>query len=269
MLVQVGYTAGARSRPSFNWVRNLLRRQELSPEFLASSDYQTSCLFALAWNMIRARLPGAVTADWIEFLRSNGLPAMDAGIGIGGTKGDYVIRFGDEEVTFHEAELAPPTGLLNLNYSRAIHWEHQPHAYSVQWIIDRTHGEEYGGHFYISSYGVRIINTTDTLIAWRPTDKHGTSFAAFSPTDPDPDYEQVGICFVTSNRLATVFQRYGSALHQQNPTDAGSQSSEHSPAPQFGKRWTAEDAAAEEAAQEFILQIVEGVLMSESDVVDV
>ncbi|KAI0353733.1 hypothetical protein OH77DRAFT_585922 [Trametes cingulata] len=260
MLVQVGYTAGARSRPSFNWVRNLLRRQELSPDFLASSDYQTSCLFALAWNLIRARLPEAISTDWIDFLRSNGLPAMDAGIGTEELTGDYVIQFGDDKVTFHEAELAPPTGLLNLNYSRAIHWEHQPHAYSVQWIIDRTHGEEYGGHFYISSYGVRIINTSDTLIAWRPTDRHGTSLAAFSPHDPDPEYEQVGICFVTSNRLATVFQRYGSALHRREaPAGAVSEQS----VPQFGKRWTAEDDAAEEAAQEFIDQIVEGVLMSD------
>ncbi|KAI0349787.1 hypothetical protein OH77DRAFT_1577594 [Trametes cingulata] len=264
MLVQAGYTAGSRSHPSFNWVRNLLRRRELSPEFLATSDYHTSCLFALAWNIIRARLPGTITTDWVDFLRDNGLPAMDAGIGMGGVTGDYAIRFGDEEVIFHEAELAPPTGLLHLNYSRAIHWEHQPHAYSVQWIIDRTHGPECGGHFYISSYGVQIINTSDTLIAWRPTDRHGTSFAAFSPDDSNPEYQQVGICFVTSNRLATVFERYGSELHRRET--AGSQSSDTS-LPQFGKRWTAEDAAAEEAAKEFIDQIVQGVLMSD-DVAD-
>ncbi|KAJ2965662.1 hypothetical protein NUW54_g14044 [Trametes sanguinea] len=81
-MIQTGYTAGALSRPSFNWVRNL--RRKLTPEQLASSDYATSCLFAAGWNIIRASLPHEVSDDWVTFLRTHGLPAMDAGVGMSG-----------------------------------------------------------------------------------------------------------------------------------------------------------------------------------------
>ncbi|KAJ3001058.1 hypothetical protein NUW54_g6677 [Trametes sanguinea] len=261
-MVQTGYTAGARGAPAFDWVRNLLHSLEmeyLSEDSVAASDYLTSCLFALGWNIIRAILPDAVIGDWVDYLRSNGMPAMDAGVGMTGTTGDYSIRYGDESITFHDAELAPVTGLLNYNYSRAIHHEAHPHRFAVQWIIGRTHGQEYGGHFYISSYGVRIINTTDTMIAWRPTDKHGTSLANFDPGDPDPPYGQFGICYCTSTRLATVLHRYGNDLQDRTSAQDDDRSS---PVP-FAKRWTARDEAAAVAAQEFLNEIVAGVLMDD------
>ncbi|KAI0664126.1 hypothetical protein C8Q70DRAFT_903648, partial [Cubamyces menziesii] len=150
-------------------------------EFLASSDYAASCLLAVCWNICRARLPAEVMDDWVKFLQDNKIPALDAGVAMAGNRGDYTIQFGDETVTFHDAELAPGTALLNWNYARAIHFESPPHTYAIQWITERTHDASYGGHFYIASYGVRILNTADTLIAWRPKDFHGTSLAAFSP----------------------------------------------------------------------------------------
>ncbi|OSD04897.1 hypothetical protein PYCCODRAFT_1331890, partial [Trametes coccinea BRFM310] len=210
-MVQTGYTAGSRSHPSFNWVRNLVRKRALTAEQVASYDYATSCLFATGWNIIRSCLPRVISADWVDYLRTNGLPAMDAGVGMSGTTGDYSIQCGDDTITFHNAELAPPTGILNHNYSRAIHFEHQPHTYAVQWIISRTHGAGHGGHFYLSSYGVQIINTSDTMIAWRPMDKHGTSLAEYDPKDPTPPFDQFGICYCTSTRLASVHNRYGDA----------------------------------------------------------
>ncbi|KAI9062195.1 hypothetical protein FKP32DRAFT_1544176, partial [Trametes sanguinea] len=160
--------------------------KRLTPEQVASSDYASSCLLAVGWNIIRSVFPPAITADWIDFLCANGLPAMDAGVGSASHSGDYSIQYGEDTITFHDAELAPPTGILNHNYSRAIHFEHQPHTYAVQWIISRSHGAEYGGHFYLSSYGVQIINTADTMIAWRPSDMHGTSLALFNPNPKKP-----------------------------------------------------------------------------------
>lgn len=77
-------------------------------------------MFALGWNIIRARLPWVITADWVDFLRSNSLPAMDAGVGMEGNMGAYTVRWGEYDVTFDEAELAPSTGLLNINYSRCV-----------------------------------------------------------------------------------------------------------------------------------------------------
>ena len=119
-MVQTGYSAGSRSRPAFNWVRNLERKDELTPEFLASADYQSSCLFALAWNICQARLPKEIMDGWVEWLERSKLPRMDAGVHMAGDHGDYHIRIGEYTNTFHKAELAPPTGLLNQNYARFV-----------------------------------------------------------------------------------------------------------------------------------------------------
>lgn len=271
LMIQTGYTPGLRNKPLFAWVRNLLGGSEtLSPEFLASSDYASSCLLAVAWNICRSRFPAIITDDWVEFLREHEMPPMDAGVGMSDLKGSYAVQYGEESIVFHNAELAPGSGLLNWNYSRcayhsccalhralrechsAIHFERQPHTYAFQWITERTHDGTYGGHFYIASYGVRIMNTADTMIAWRPADLHGTSLAAFSPKDPSPPYAQSGVCCSTSNRLAGVHAKFKEVL--QSHRAIGQERIK------FAKRWTAADAAAEAAAQEFASQIAAGVL---------
>ncbi|CDO68133.1 hypothetical protein BN946_scf185003.g5 [Trametes cinnabarina] len=252
LMIQMGYTAGQISVPCFNWVRNLVDPYALTPEQIASTDYANSCLFAAGWNIIRSSLPHAVTDDWVAFLCKHGLPVMDAGVGMEGLTGNYSIQFGDNTITFHDAELAPPTGMLNWNYAWAIHHEHQPHGHAIQWIISRSHGEAYGGHFYISAYGVRIINTSDTMIAWRPTDEHGTSLAQYSPNDPTPPFNQFGICYCTSQRLATVRRVYGNALRKALGDDVADVP--------FSKRKTAEDEAAAIAAEEFVQQLTAGVV---------
>ena len=119
-MIQTGYSAGQHSKPAFGWVRNLERKNELTPEFLASADYQTSCLFALGWNICCAQLPKEVMDGWVKWLENSKLPRMDAGVCMTGTHGDYHIHIGEDTVTFHDAELAPPTGLLNQNYARSV-----------------------------------------------------------------------------------------------------------------------------------------------------
>ncbi|RPD71466.1 hypothetical protein L226DRAFT_573939 [Lentinus tigrinus ALCF2SS1-7] len=162
-MIQTGYSAGARSKPVFNWVRNVISRQETSLEFLASSDFRSSCLFALGWNICRSVLPhDGVMKEWVEFLDNNRLPRMDGGVGIQSSTGNVTIHLGDTPVTFHNMELAPASGLLNQNYARGVHREQQPHPFAVQWILHRSHGEAAGGHFYIAEYGVKIINVAAT-----------------------------------------------------------------------------------------------------------
>ena len=131
-MIQTGYSAGQRSKPAFNWVRNLERKNELTPEFLASADYQTSCLFALGWNICRAQMPREVMDGWVGWLENSKLPRMDAGVQMTGKRGDYHVRIGEYTATFHDAELAPPTGLLNQNYARSAHFfSGAKHIYQV------------------------------------------------------------------------------------------------------------------------------------------
>lgn len=119
-LIQTGYSAGARSKPSFAWVRNILCKRELTPDFIASSDYRTSCLFAIAWNICRSRLPAVVMGDWLEFNQKNQLPRMDGGIGTSATAGEVSLSLGETEILFNGMELAPACGMMGQNYSRCV-----------------------------------------------------------------------------------------------------------------------------------------------------
>lgn len=67
-----------------------------------------------------------------------------------------------------------------------------------------------GGHFYISSYGIRIQAAPGTLIAWRPKDWHGTSLFHFNPDirSPQKHYHQHGLCIVTGNRVVNTIKKW-------------------------------------------------------------
>ncbi len=129
-----------------------------------------------------------------------------------------------------------------------MHFEGQPHPYAIQWILSRLQAADQGGHFYVASYAAKIILTSDTLILWRPSDIHGTSLANYSPRDPSPTFQQLGIAFVTPPRLQTVYRRYAAALPPLVQ-----------PVP-FGKRWTDEDEAAKAAAELFVEEMVRGIV---------
>ncbi|TFK78253.1 hypothetical protein K466DRAFT_456996, partial [Polyporus arcularius HHB13444] len=153
---------------------------------LASSDFRTSCLFALGWNMCRSVLPRDVMEEWETFLEAKRLPRMDAGVGTQSASGNVTVPLGDTSVTFHGMELAPASGLLNQNYARGVHREQQPHPFAVQWILHRSHDASAGGHFFIAEYGAKIVNAADTLISWRPSQWHATGLANYSPYARDP-----------------------------------------------------------------------------------
>lgn len=81
----------------------------------------------------------------------------------------------------------------------------------------RDHPPDDGGHFYISTYRIRIQAAANTLIIWRPIDIHGTSLQNLKPTDANPHFLQTGIAIVTSNRLPSVWKKYCSGIlsHQE------------------------------------------------------
>jgi hypothetical protein len=69
---------------------------------------------------------------------------------------------------------------------------------------------EASGHFYISSYGIRVQAAPNTLIAWRPSDWHGTSLFRLNPFRPADEFHQRGLCFVTGNRLFNAIEEFKS-----------------------------------------------------------
>ncbi|KJA24740.1 hypothetical protein HYPSUDRAFT_102519, partial [Hypholoma sublateritium FD-334 SS-4] len=96
-------------------------------------------------------------------------------------EGTYTVKIQGHELKFYRVELAPPSGFIGQNYSRAIHREEHPHVYTAQWTVSKTPNIAEGGHFYFACYGVRVQLAPNTLIVWRPSEPHVTSLPNIEP----------------------------------------------------------------------------------------
>lgn len=126
-LVQIGFSAGARSVPKFDWVRNITSRK-LPAHVIDDMDHRSSSAFALFWNLCRSSLPEEVMEDFDNFFEDCCLPRMHPCNGAAGDPinhsqcmaGDYSIQIGDNKFVFKNAERAPPAGVCGQNYSRFV-----------------------------------------------------------------------------------------------------------------------------------------------------
>jgi hypothetical protein len=208
-ICQIGYSAGARSKCEFNWVKNVVGK--ISAEKLRSLDHKSSSAFALFWNMLRSHVPRAIIEDISDFCDPLGIYRMDGGAGLSTTTGNYTVEIEGLPVVYHDVELAPPCGIVAANYARAIHYEHQPHKYAMAWTTCRSGEDEDGGHFFVSKYGIRVHSAPNTLVIWQPRMPHGTSLQNLSPDDPTPAFSQTGMSIVTSNRIHAAWTKYVAA----------------------------------------------------------
>lgn len=117
-LVQIGYTAGSRSRPRINWARNIKRK--LSGDAAADLTYRSSSVFALAWNAFRMQLPDEVMDDFNKYFIESGIVRMDpSGQRQEVATGEYTI-LDASPIMFNDVELAPPSGFFGANYTRYV-----------------------------------------------------------------------------------------------------------------------------------------------------
>jgi len=205
-LVQIGYSGGSRSKPSFDWARNLLSKKHSKKE-VESFNYTCSSVFALFWNMSRKILHPDIIGDIESFLES-GVPRMD--MEAKGERGSsiYTITYKEEEFDFHQGVLAPPVGFFSVNYARTTHHESSPHKYGIFWTTSRTLGKDGGGHFYISDYGIRIQGAENTVVAWRVGDYHGTTLSCKGPENDNGKLQQAGMSICTPKRLPALWKKY-------------------------------------------------------------
>lgn len=231
--MQIGWSPGARSRSNFHWVQNLLRK--FSDEEVAKFNKNQCGAFAFVWNLLIHQLPAEVIADFRGFLDKELIPSMNpAWKNSTDRKGSYTLPVGDQVHTFHNVELAPPQGVMAENYSRyflffifvsynrtysssqrAMHSENQPHKYAAALTIVRKGEKEDGGHFFVGSYGVKVVSADNTLVVWQPKHIHGTSLQNRLPGDENPSFLQRGLAFVTSPRLPKIWARYMEQMHHQ------------------------------------------------------
>jgi hypothetical protein len=122
-IVQLGISAGARSKPSIDWVKNITSKR-LSGDFVDDLDQKTAHAFSLIWMLIRRKLPHELSDDLVTWLTETGIYWMNkAAVRLGGfreqnTSGEIELDIDGNSFDFQWAELAPPTGVMAANYSR-------------------------------------------------------------------------------------------------------------------------------------------------------
>jgi hypothetical protein len=199
-ICQAGYSAGARSKPHFDWVRNLLVKMTAAE--MDELNYKTSSAFAVFWNMLKTHMPKDIIDDITDFCDVIGIYRMDANRGLPSSTGTYTMELEGLPIQFNDVELAPPCGVMAANYARAIHFERQPHKYAAAWTTGRTFADDDGGHFFLSQYGIRVHAAANTAIVWQPEMPHGTSLQRLSPLNPTHKFAQSGLsvhCDLRSN----------------------------------------------------------------------
>ena len=120
-IVQVGVSAGARSKPSLDWVKNITSKC-LSDDSVGHLDQKTAHAFSLLWMLIRRRLPEELSDDLVTWLAETGIYRMNKdavrGLREQTDVGEIELNIGGNSFNFQWAELAPPSGVIAANYSR-------------------------------------------------------------------------------------------------------------------------------------------------------
>ena len=115
----MGYTAGARNHPLFDWTKNLKSKKH-DPDDLKDINFEISSVFALFWALLRVHLPQEVLRGFEDYLADNDMCRMDADEKRGNVEGEYMVQWGDQRVEFGGVELAPPAGVAGCNYARYV-----------------------------------------------------------------------------------------------------------------------------------------------------
>jgi hypothetical protein len=115
-IVQIGYSAGAQSKPFFDWVQNVKSKTTNTFDL----DKRTSSAFAFFWNLCHAWLPKEIIADIDNWLTKTSAPAMDATHQLHSHEGSYDLIVDGIPFKFTDVCLAPPSGVMARNYARQV-----------------------------------------------------------------------------------------------------------------------------------------------------
>jgi hypothetical protein len=193
-IVQLGFSAGSRSLPCFDWVGNILSKR-LSDDDIDALDQETAHVFSLFWMLIRRRLPSSVTDDLVDWMAETGIQRMNKDILRGFQEesnfGEIELDVGDNLFSFQWAEFTPPSGVMVANYSRYF-----------QSIFPNF-------SLYNCDYGIRIQGGGDTIVAWDPSHFYGTSLQNYPPTSETiSEFNQIGLAIVTPNHIPQLWKKY-------------------------------------------------------------
>lgn len=117
----IGYSGGNRSRPTFGWIRNIIRKGSDSVDL----DHRAAETQALAWTLFKKKLPEIVIKGIEDWIKKTGIPPMMpeglgamSELGTDGVTPSVQVGFGRMSFSITQPELAPPSGVMSMNYAR-------------------------------------------------------------------------------------------------------------------------------------------------------
>jgi hypothetical protein len=210
-LARVGVSDGARSRRLFGWVRNLLSRYRNASD-AAEHEQQISSLFGFFYELVRGQIRW-VAEQYEAVMSSVGLPQLDKN-----NLGIFTLPFSNP-VTFKGYPLAPPEGYIAMNFCKQIHYDNHWFGcpWGCYWNVLRKQSEgkvgiESGASFFISNYGLRIVNASNTCVVWNVSLWHGTGWYYNGLC-------HIGIAILLSKTTQTAWVKYQAKLERQELKD--------------------------------------------------
>jgi len=176
-MARVGVSDGARNARQFGWVLNLIDKFKKAFDF-NDHEQNISSLFGIFYALLRSQIPW-LAEEYENAMSSINLPRLDQT-----QLEQFTIPFANTPpITFQGYPLAPPEGYIAIDFCKEIHkdthWYKCP--WGSYWNILRTQlqgkvGLESGASFFISDYGLRIVNASNTFVAWDISLWHGTGW---------------------------------------------------------------------------------------------
>lgn len=176
MLCHVGYTCSPQNDSQVRLAASCIKLntdEEITDETELNNAAQG--VAGMVWNLMKSQFPPEITAKYNDTIHDNEFPRMEI------RKDDetFTFKVGGEDVTFDTGEdgleLPSPSGMAAVYYARHTHTEVNGNSWIVSCTVNAPGDTTTGGNFYLASYGIMVLPTTNTASAWRPWDYYGTS----------------------------------------------------------------------------------------------
>ena len=207
-MTQYGYSTGPRSAKVFTWTRNVLKVSHSTRTLSLHTDAICSA-HTLIWNIIKKKVPLEIVDNVETAMRD--LPGLDWNM-----KGKPIdpivsLNLAGQYHRIRGLDLDPPSGICSTRYSRYCHRETtsdaEPWVLSLTTRRDDDSGIE-GGNFYLAEYGVLIKNASNSFIAHKNNQFHGTTPLDIDWTLGTTTFEARGFSLLLPRNLREVWKKF-------------------------------------------------------------
>lgn len=140
-------------------------------------DQNLSLLFGLFYSLLRGQLPW-LASEYESVMCLAHLPRLDTN-----QLRQFTIPFPHHSIIFDGYPLAPPEGYIASGFCKEIHtdqhWDACPWGSYWNLVHSQSEGKvglKSGASFFVSDYGLRVANDSNTFVAWKVNMWHGTGW---------------------------------------------------------------------------------------------